>query len=407
MPFDVRTLIYFTRAVRSAGIGRAAEALGVEPSTVSRAITTLEYELAADLLIRRPEGATPSFEGKQLLDAADVVLDWMHRLLIARSPGESEVPSPSARAAPLSLAANRALLAAPVSLRTLSHFSTIVEEGGYSRAARRLHLTQQTLGRRIAALEAWLGVALFDRDHAGSAPTPFARALYAASLDVQRLSARVMRRADVGFLHEARDVRLGSVMPAGADSSLAILLAQVIKKSGGRDWRRSVSVTTASAAELMERALGGTLDAAIVDVADIPDTFARVELARRPLHVIVATASCGPGDDSAELLARLPIGLPSRGTGLRNATDHLLASAGSEPRRIIECGSIPVLLRLVIDGVCCAILPRASLARDEARVRAFPLPGSALITSLIWTHAKESSPQVRLIRDLVGAEPFV
>jgi LysR family transcriptional regulator, nitrogen assimilation regulatory protein len=407
MPFDARTLIYFTRAVRSAGISKAAEALKVEASTVSRAITTLEYELAADLLIRRPEGATPSFEGKQLLDAADLVLDWMHRLLIARSHGQTEVPSPSALAAPLSLDASRALLGAPISLRTLSHFSTVLEEGSYSRAARRLHLTQPTLGRRIAALEGWLGVALFERDRAGSAPTPFARALYTASLEVQRLSARVMRRADVGFLHEARDVRLGSVMPAGADSSLAILLAQVIKKSGGRDWRRSVAVTTSSAAELMERALGGALDAAIVDVADIPDAFARIELARRPLHVIVATASCKPGDDASDTLARLPIGLPSRGTGLRNATDHLLASARLPSRQIIECGSIPVLLRLVIEGVCCAILPRAALSREEARVRAFPLPGSALITSLIWTHAKESSPQVRLIRDLVGAEPFI
>jgi LysR family nitrogen assimilation transcriptional regulator len=407
MSLDARSLIYFSCAARCGGVGKAASFLAVQPSTVSRAITTLEYELAARLLARRPEGAATTFEGEQLLQAADLILDWLNRLANARARTPLEIPPPSKRAPPLSPMACRALLAAPITLRTLAHFSTVIEERSISSAARRLNLTQPTLARRIAALEDWIGVPLFERSRAGAAPTALARALHLASLDAQNLAALVMRRADVGFLHEARDVRLGAVMPAGADSSLAILLAQVIKKSGGRDWRRSVSVTTAAASELMEQVLAGVIDAAIVDTADIPDALMRIEIARRPMHVIASAQACQPGDDALETLARLPIGLPARGTGLRNATDHILASLGRGVRQTIECGSIPVLMRLVIDGVCCAILPRAALSPEETRVRAIPLPGAGLMTSLIWTPAKDASPQVSFIRDLVTAEPFI
>jgi len=400
---DVRSLVYFAGTVERRSVGGAAAALAVEPSTVSRAVSVLERELATTLLIRRPAGVVPTFEGEQLAHAAAVILDWLHRLQL----GRPAVPPPAKRAAPLSMDAYRTLLGVPVTLRTLSNVSAVVEEGSVSAAARRLNITQPTLGRRIATLENWLGASLFERGRNGSTPSALAHRLHAASLDAQEIATSVMRRADVGFLHDARDLRLGAVMPAGADSSLAILLAHVIKKSGGRDWRRSVAVTTAAAGSLMEQVLAGELDAAIVDVADIPDAFRRVEIAHRPLHLIASMEASRPDDDTLDLLTRTPIGLPMRGTGLRSATDYLLRLNHFAASRSIECGSIPVLMRLVIEGVCCAVLPRSALPVDERRVRAFPLPGPGLVTSLIWTPAKDASPTVAYLRELVKSEPFI
>ncbi|MCW5807929.1 MAG: LysR family transcriptional regulator, partial [Deltaproteobacteria bacterium] len=53
----------------------------------------------------------------------------------------------------------------------------VAETGSLSAAARRLQLTQPTVSRRLAELEAGLGEALFVRAVDGTTPTPFGERL--------------------------------------------------------------------------------------------------------------------------------------------------------------------------------------------------------------------------------------
>src|SRR6185437_12637693 len=57
-------------------------------------------------------------------------------------------------------------------------FGAVVEAGSLSGAARKLGLSQPTLGRHIEALEQALGLALFDRTLQGLKPTDTALRLY-------------------------------------------------------------------------------------------------------------------------------------------------------------------------------------------------------------------------------------
>ncbi|MFX7784453.1 hypothetical protein ABTJ92_19720, partial [Acinetobacter baumannii] len=90
--------------------------------------------------------------------------------------------------------------------------------------------------------------------------------------------------------------------PAGVDSSLAVLLARVIEGYTKRDRNRFVSVSTAPAQLLMEQLLAGALDAAIVDIADVPEQFMRLEIARRRLYVMAPAAAHQDGDSAADLI---------------------------------------------------------------------------------------------------------
>lgn len=75
-------------------------------------------------------------------------------------------------------------------LHHIKAFAAIAEHGGFSRAARDLHLSQPAISRRVQLLEEELGAPLFDRlktgvrvNEAGKAFLPHAQALLAAMRD--------------------------------------------------------------------------------------------------------------------------------------------------------------------------------------------------------------------------------
>ena len=59
-----------------------------------------------------------------------------------------------------------------MSLEQIQTFVAIVEEGAVIRAARRLHISQPPLSRRLADLESELGAVLFERTGRGMRLTP-------------------------------------------------------------------------------------------------------------------------------------------------------------------------------------------------------------------------------------------
>lgn len=64
-----------------------------------------------------------------------------------------------------------------MSVEQLQTVVAIAEEGALVRAARRLHISQPPLTRRLAALEEELGVQLFERRPRGMQPTRAGREL--------------------------------------------------------------------------------------------------------------------------------------------------------------------------------------------------------------------------------------
>lgn len=84
-------------------------------------------------------------------------------------------------------------------------FLAVLEHGSLSAAARALALTQPTVGRHVAALEARLGTALFTRSRHGLTPTARARALRPQAR-AMAAAAEALARAASGERDAARGV---------------------------------------------------------------------------------------------------------------------------------------------------------------------------------------------------------
>lgn len=74
-------------------------------------------------------------------------------------------------------------------------FLAVIREGSLSAAARYTSLTQPTIGRHIADLEAGLGVSLFTRSPSGLIPTEIARSLVEHAEAMESAFANVVRQA--------------------------------------------------------------------------------------------------------------------------------------------------------------------------------------------------------------------
>jgi DNA-binding transcriptional LysR family regulator len=102
-------------------------------------------------------------------------------------------------------------------------FLAVLGEGSLSGAARSLGLTQPTLGRQIAELEAALGAALFIRSPRGLLPTDSARDI-ASHAEAMAAAAGAMKRAASGGTSDAAGVvRLTASEIIGAEVLPALL----------------------------------------------------------------------------------------------------------------------------------------------------------------------------------------
>src|ERR1700759_2706158 len=96
-------------------------------------------------------------------------------------------------------------------------FLAVYDEGSLSGAARRLGLTQPTLGRQIAELEKDLGVALFIRSQRGLMPTDAAADIPRHAQAMSAASSAMIRAASGGESDIAGSIRITASDIIGAE----------------------------------------------------------------------------------------------------------------------------------------------------------------------------------------------
>ncbi|MFK0011813.1 LysR family transcriptional regulator [Streptomyces sp. NPDC091027] len=280
-------------------------------------------------------------------------------------------------------------------IHQLRYFAAIVDEGTFTAAARRLHVSQSGISTQVAKLESELGQQLLDRSGrrirltaAGEAVLPLAKNALATVEAITHTAAE--------FAEAVRGrVRLGMIMGCAIPAFLDTV-ADVGRTHPGVE----ISLHEGPSDDLQAQALSGSLDLALIGYAGtvaagleasvvIDEPITAAVPAGHPL----ARPDLRLGDLRSEKILCL-----SPGTGIRAAYEDSCHRIGLDPRVDIDASSPATLLRLAERGAGVAVLS-ASSAQGTA-LRTVPFTDAATHARLgLVTRRGPHSPAVQLLRN--------
>ena len=248
--------------------------------------------------------------------------------------------------------------------RQIRYFLVLAEELNYRRAAERLHLTQPPLSRQIAALEAALGVSLFDRDTVGTRLT-------AAGQVARREFTRALRGFDA-----AVQAVVASVPPPPARFRLGVPWWSDLSRLGGFEQALraagplpALEPLPGNSLDLLAALARGELDAAAITLPQDLQGLPHCVVARLSHVALLPSASPLARRRAVSLadLATLPAFLRFRRRDNPSLWAHyqrLYDAAGFVPRKLLPAAEPSTTLPQIAAGQAATVMP-AVIARQR------------------------------------------
>ena len=265
-----------------------------------------------------------------------------------------------------------------VDLRQLETVVAVVDAGSFTGAADVLGVAQPTVSQAVRALEAELGVPLFDRLRSGAVPTAAGRALVDPARQALRdaATARQAVASVAGLVAGTLDL---VCLPTLAVTPVAELIGRLRVDHDGVVVRLA---QPESADDVLDRVRDARAEIGFTELTAAvlaDDGLVAHELARQDFVALVPADGARRGPVGVDELARLPIITTPPGTSTRRQLDEALAEVGDRPDVVVETDHREAIVALVAAGAGVALVP-AEVAGVE------PPPG---------TTTRPLSPRVR------------
>ncbi len=238
---------------------------------------------------------------------------------------------------------------------SIAAFIAVVEEGSFSLAAERLHITQPAASKRILALEDQLGVRLFDRlgrhivlTEAGRVLLPYAQNLLTVYADSRRalgnLSGDISGTLCIATSHHIGLHRLPPVLRAFVHDYPQVRLDLRFMSS------EDAFVAIANGeAEFAIVTLPPKIEAPLISV---PLWVDQLRVALSPEHPLAARKKI-----TAFMLAEHPAIFPETGTFTRDLIDHMFAQLELKPTVALSTNYLETIKMMVSVGLGWSLLP--------------------------------------------------
>jgi LysR family transcriptional regulator, cyn operon transcriptional activator len=288
-----------------------------------------------------------------------------------------------------------------LNFRQLQTFVLIAESGGFARAEGRLHVSQPAASRQILALEADLGIPLFDR---------IGRRIKLTSEgeDLLRRGRRLLQEAE-SFVERARVLKSGQAgtLRVGCSTQhIETVLADFLPRYRRRHPSVKIDLIEDGGARIPERLERGDVHLGLMATSD--EDFGRRLLAPVYVLAVVSPKHRLAGKMVLELteLADESLLLLRRDYASRGLFDTACHIARIKPRVILESSAPHTLLALARTGNDVAILP-SNVRIPLGSVRALPLvhrrASIGVWTTVAWHRQRYLAPYAeQFVNELVA-----
>jgi LysR family hydrogen peroxide-inducible transcriptional activator len=240
-------------------------------------------------------------------------------------------------------------------IHQLRYFVAVAEEGSFSHAAEREHVSQPSLSQQIQKLEAELNQQLFDRlprsvvlTEAGRHLLHYARQILTGIADA--------RQAIAELEHE-----VAGRLSVGAIPSIAVyVLPRLIRRFQQRYPKVTFELFEDTTDKLAQRLEDGTLDVALATADDETPTLAHYSLGKEPLLMLVpekhrlARRKTVKWSDLASEKFLLLHEVHSLSIQVR----QLLAANNLNPELVLQGAQLVTIARMVAAGLGVTVIPQ-------------------------------------------------
>jgi len=249
-------------------------------------------------------------------------------------------------------------------LKQLEYFVTVVDLGGFSRAARLLGVAQPAISRQVRSLEVELRQNLLLRNGRGAVPTEAGKRLLEHARSILLQVERARREIDA-----VQGAPVGHVVIGLPPTLARVLTTPIVREFRQKFPRATISIVEGLSAHIHEWVVVGRADIGLLYNAAPSPAMELTPLLEEDLCLIGLQAKRREARTvPLRDLPRYPLIIPSRPHAIRALVESRLASYGLRPQVALEIDAVGAIIELVAEGQGYAVLsPRAVSSLDASR----------------------------------------
>jgi DNA-binding transcriptional LysR family regulator len=261
-------------------------------------------------------------------------------------------------------------------LSQLEFFVTVVEEGGFSKAAERVFRTQPAVSIAIRRLEEEIGTALFERSQKAPVLTDAGELFYDYA---QRILA--LREQALGVVGELRSLKRGRVRIGANESTSLYLLPHLILEYRARYPEVMVEIFRHVSERLPREVLDRNVDFAVLAYAPVDSDLESFPVLRDELVLIVHPEHPLAKRESVKVeeLGRESFLAHNVRTGSRYKVTETFAQHHTPLNITLELATIETIKRFVQLRIGVAFVPRMCVEEELDRRTLVSLPVEELV----------------------------